>query len=190
VSNIYSNPDGMIAAPVVDTEAFATCPVNSGLTNLDFRALAIDPTTPATLYAGRLGGGVFSLTQAGCISDSTTLCVDDQPDDRRFKVTVSFDTALGGGRQGDSQPISLRSLGVTQGGVFTFFDPKNPELLVKVLNFCGFNDRYWVFWAATTNVGFEMRIEDTAAPVSNIYSNPDLTIAEPVVDTEAFATCP
>jgi hypothetical protein len=35
--------------------------VNTGLTNTDVRALAIDPTTPTTLYAGTYGGGVFDL---------------------------------------------------------------------------------------------------------------------------------
>jgi hypothetical protein len=35
---------------------------NTGLTNTDVRALAIDPTTPSTLYAGT-GGGVFVIQQ-------------------------------------------------------------------------------------------------------------------------------
>ena len=34
-------------------------PANTGLTNVTVRALASDPTTPATLYAGTSGGGVF-----------------------------------------------------------------------------------------------------------------------------------
>ena len=38
---------------------------NTGLTNLDVYALAIDPTTPATLYAGTKGGGVFRSTDSG-----------------------------------------------------------------------------------------------------------------------------
>ncbi len=36
-------------------------PVNTGLTNLDVRALAIDPATPATVYAGT-SGGAFAIT--------------------------------------------------------------------------------------------------------------------------------
>ena len=38
--------------------------VNTGLTNTDVLALAIDPATPATLYAGT-GGGVFKSTNGG-----------------------------------------------------------------------------------------------------------------------------
>jgi photosystem II stability/assembly factor-like uncharacterized protein len=39
-------------------------PINSGLTNLEVRALVIDPTQPQTLYAGT-GGGVFKSTDGG-----------------------------------------------------------------------------------------------------------------------------
>ena len=39
--------------------------VNTGLTNLQVRALAIDPQTPTTLYAGTNGGGVFKSTDGG-----------------------------------------------------------------------------------------------------------------------------
>src|SRR5204863_4201783 len=37
---------------------------NSGLTNLVIQSLAINATTPATLYAGTLGGGIFISTDA------------------------------------------------------------------------------------------------------------------------------
>jgi photosystem II stability/assembly factor-like uncharacterized protein len=39
--------------------------VTTGLTNRDIRALAIDPRTPTTLYAGTYGGGVFKSTDGG-----------------------------------------------------------------------------------------------------------------------------
>lgn len=125
-----------------------------------------------------------------CMESDTVLCVDAEPGDRRFRVSVSFDTVLGGGRRGESRQVSLRPQGVTQGGVFAFFDPRNPEMLVKVLNFCSFNGHFWVFYAATTNVGFELTVEDTAARVTKTYTNPDLMDAQPVIDTAAFATCP
>ena len=38
--------------------------VNTGLTDTEVYALAIDPTTPATLYAGTYGG-VFKSTNGG-----------------------------------------------------------------------------------------------------------------------------
>ena len=39
--------------------------VNTGLTNTVVYALAIDPATPSTLYAGTDGGGVFKSTNGG-----------------------------------------------------------------------------------------------------------------------------
>ena len=39
--------------------------VNTGLTNTDVCALAIDPSTPSTLYAGTEWGGVFQSTNSG-----------------------------------------------------------------------------------------------------------------------------
>jgi hypothetical protein len=37
--------------------------LNTGLTNTDVRALAVDPATPAIVYAGTDGGGVFAIQQ-------------------------------------------------------------------------------------------------------------------------------
>ncbi len=39
--------------------------VNTGLTATNVYALAIDPATPSTLYAGTIGGGVFKSTNGG-----------------------------------------------------------------------------------------------------------------------------
>ena len=38
---------------------------NSGLAGIDVFSLAIDPSSPATLYAGTLGRGVFKTTNGG-----------------------------------------------------------------------------------------------------------------------------
>ena len=38
--------------------------INTGLTNTHVCALAINPQTPDTLYAGTYGGGVFKTVQA------------------------------------------------------------------------------------------------------------------------------
>ena len=36
---------------------------NNGLTNTNVSTLALDPQTPALIYAGTDGGGVFSMQQ-------------------------------------------------------------------------------------------------------------------------------
>ncbi len=125
-----------------------------------------------------------------CVPDATTLCIDVEPGDQRFKATVSFDTTLGGGREGDATATPLAPLGITRGGIFSFFNATNPEMLLKVLNGCNNNGHFWVFYAATTTVGFELTVEDTQTGAVKVYTNPDLQAAEPITDTQAFATCP
>ncbi len=96
---------------------------------------------------------------------------------------------------GDAQAIPLDSLGLTAGGLFYFTNLADPQFLVKVLNGCPVNDRWWVFYAATTNVGFDLTVTDTQSPLipgvnPRVYNNPDVNAAPPVQDTQAFATCP
>ena len=62
--------------------------------------------------------------------------------------------------------------------------------MVKVLDGCGVNGHYWVFAAATTNVEYTLRVEDTATGHVRRYENP-LGVSSPAVtDTMAFAGCP
>lgn len=123
----------------------------------------------------------LGTVQAGpCTPNTTTLCIDDQPGDRRFKVQVTFQ----GTSNGNAVPLS--SLGVNSGGLFWFFGPTNPELLVKVLNGCGLNNKYWIFWSAGTDVALTLTVTDTVRGQSKTYTNPQGTAAKPVQDTSAL----
>ena len=62
-------------------------------------------------------------------------------------------------------------------------------MLVKVLNGCAVNDRYWVYISAGTNVGFDVSVFDTDLFATKIYTNPDLTPALPIQDVAALAGC-
>jgi hypothetical protein len=75
-------------------------------------------------------------------------------------------------------------------GLFYFFNPDNWEMLIKVLDGCPVNDRFWVFYAATTNVEFTVTVTDIQEDEVSTYFNPLNNAAAPVQDTEAFATCP
>ena len=63
--------------------------VNTGLTATSVSALAIDPKTPATLYAGTYNGGVFKSTNGGGnwsavntgLTDTTVQRPGDRPGD-------------------------------------------------------------------------------------------------------------
>ena len=127
----------------------------------------------------------FEPTTA-CVGSDTTLCVDDNPGDQRFQVTVHFHTSQGGGISGNGQEIPLAPLGVIHGGLFWFFGIDNPEMLVKVLDGCPVNEHFWVFAAATTNVGFVLTVKDTSTGNAKSYTNHDGTAAKPVQDTSAL----
>ncbi|MCP3995886.1 MAG: hypothetical protein GY722_12605 [bacterium] len=124
-----------------------------------------------------------------CTPNATTLCLPGEIPNQ-FEVSVYFETVQGGGQMGNAQAIPLDSIGISKGGIFAFRDAENPEFLVKILDGCAINNRYWVFYAATTNVGFELTVTDTVAQQTQVFTNPDLNPADAVTDTQAFATCP
>ncbi|HXO28149.1 MAG TPA: trypsin-like peptidase domain-containing protein [Thermoanaerobaculia bacterium] len=153
-------------------------------------------------YANSEFDGAFSVTfpsiatwlsptvaPGACVPGATTLCIDQIPGDRRFKIQVSYATSQGGGQSGSGQAISGAGLGVTQGGLFWFFQASNPELLVKILDGCSLTSHFWLFYAATTNVGFIVTVTDTVALNQQTYTNQDLQSAVPVQDTSALP-CP
>ncbi len=132
---------------------------------------------------------ILFLLPGDCIPDATTLCIDDRPGDRRFKVSLHYASALGEGVDGDAAAVRLSRLGIPRGGLFCFRDPANPEVLVKVLNGCHVNGHIWVFYAAATTLGFELTVEDTSEGIVKTYVNADLVPAPTVADTAAFNTC-
>ena len=150
-----------------------------------------DTTPPlSTAIRQSVGITVTQDTAAGvCTPSDTVLCIDNNPGDRRFMITATYSTSQGGGLSGNGHAIALSSLGVNQGGLFWFFARTNPEMLVKVLNACGTNSRFWVFFSAGTNVGFSVTVRDTVTGSQKTYINPDLNPAPPLQDTNAF-TCP
>ena len=64
------------------------------------------------------------------------------------------------------------------------------ELIVKVLDGCGVNQRYWVFAGGLTNVQTVIPVRDTRTGISKTYINPQGTPFQPVQDTGAFVGCP
>ena len=155
-----------------------------------------EPGTWHALVRRVLGAGrfqivatMFNATPSICTPGPNTLCIDNEPGDNRFEVKVNYRTATGESAAGKA--IDLAQLGVARGGLFWFFTPDNPELMVKVLNACtpGLGNRFWVFLTAGTDVGYDLTVTDTITGLSRSYSNPLGTPALPVQDVNAFA-CP
>lgn len=145
-----------------------------------------DPTTNVTdgAFSGSFAAEAPFLNGSGfspCVPGPATLCLHNN----RFRVEVDWESQTS---SGDGFVLSKLS---DASGVFYFFNPNNAEMLVKVLNACvaPFN-RFWVFYAATTNVEFTVTVTDTQADVVKSFYNPLGRAALPVQDTQAFATCP
>jgi len=142
---------------------------------VDVSSLEVEPDSGIT-SAGGDGNQPFV-----CLAGDTTLCLQDG----RFRITVTWRDFDGGTGPGHVVPGSS-----VDSGLMWFFDPDNWELLVKVIDGCPVNGRFWVFAAATTTVEFELRVEDSLTGRRRTYRNPLGERARAIADTTAFATCP
>jgi len=122
---------------------------------------------------------------APCTASPSTLCTDRAPGDARFEIRVHY-SSPSRGLDGDGHATSLDSVGMNQGGAFWFFAAGNPEMLIKVLDGCGLNEHYWIFMAATTDVGFTVTVRDTLTGGIVSHTNADHQAAIPVQATSAL----
>lgn len=145
---------------------------------------ALDPVGG---HNGTVGGsGVGALTFPAIItcgaSGPSALCLQGH-----FAVSATFRTAIA---PGPSDGVAHVAISSPNSGVFWFFSPDNWEVMVKSINACSFNSRYWVYSAATTNLFYRMNVIDVVAGVSKVYFNYPGSPAPAVTDSDAFATCP
>jgi len=171
----YSNPQGTPFRPIQDTNSFATCAAGS--------------TAGVRPYGGSGAGFLLppkvtesfdvSATEP-CVANATTLCLINS----RYQVRAQW--VAQDGSSGAGQVINLTG----DTGAFWFFSPSNVEVVIKVLNGCGFNSRYWTFAGGLTDVNVILTVIDTQTGAVKTYTNPQGTPFEPIQDTNAFATCP
>jgi len=91
----------------------------------------------------------MSLGPTGpCQAGATTLCLNDG----RFEVALEWEAS--DGSSGPGQAVAMTG----DAGYFWFFDRENVEVVVKLLDACGVNDRFWVFAAGLTNVKTTLRV--------------------------------
>ena len=133
----------------------------------------------------QFGGYTLALQCSGggsgaCTPNATTLCLNNG----RFRVEATFATPQG--QSGNATAV----LETSDTGLFWFFSANNLEAIVKVVNGCTFNQRYWVFAAGLTNVAVTVTVTDTATGSARTYASPQGTPFAPIQDTNAFAACP
>lgn len=117
-----------------------------------------------------VGGG------GSCAVGPTTLCLLGG----RFRVEVSWRVASQG-QNGVGHAVPMTS----DTGHFWFFSSSNVELVIKVLDGRSFNNKYWVFFGALSDVEYTITVTDTATGAVRTYSNPQGRLAS-VADTSAF----
>jgi len=115
-----------------------------------------------------------------CVAGDTAMCLNGE----RFRVEVTWTDFEGGSGAG-----RVVEHGSADSGLFWFFEPENWEMLVKVIDGCGFNGHHWVFVAATTNVGYTLRVTDSLTGEVAEYVNPLGTNSPAITDTRAFDNC-
>ncbi|MGE0639924.1 MAG: hypothetical protein AB7G12_08165 [Thermoanaerobaculia bacterium] len=130
---------------------------------------------PTTFYLDN----AYFYAGASCATTTNVACLADS----RFRVTADWETPAGQRGYAGVRPLSGDST------YLWFFDDSNLELVLKVLDGCGFNDRYWVYAAGLTNLGVELQVFDSLTGESWTYDNPVDLAFPPRQDIEAFATC-
>jgi len=123
----------------------------------------------------------FPVTLNCGSSSATTACLNT-----RFAVSIQFRDP----NTGVTSNAQLVNCPNPDSALFWFFAPNAWEVMVKTINGCDFNTRYWAFSAATTNVFYRLNVADVRGGANKIYFNYFGPPAAAVTDTAAFATCP
>lgn len=147
----------------------------------------LEPGLLAFLDAKQWGSGWtdFQTPATFCVPDASTLCITAHGGE--WRARMSWQRGAAGGA---ALAVPLVDSGITQGGAFAFRNPTNPEVLLKILDFCGLGGAsYAVFFAATTDAGFSLTVDDPATGASVVYTNPELNPAQPVQEVDTPFPC-
>jgi hypothetical protein len=113
---------------------------------------------------------------AVCLPDGTTLCLNGG----RFEVRVSWRVPTQG-TSGVGQAVPLTS----DTGYFWFFSSNNIELVIKVVDGRAFNQHFWVFYGALSDVEYTITVTDSETGAVRTYMNTQGRLAS-VADVIAF----
>ena len=137
----YRNPPGEICGRG-DTMAFSAGSSSASL--------------PGSGLLDRVGASRSADCPAGA------LCLQDG----RFQVTATWSNPAKG-ETGVGSPIP----DTDSAGYMWFFSPGNIELVLKVLDGRWFNDSWWVYASALTDVDYSITVLDTSTGASRKYTN-------------------
>jgi hypothetical protein len=190
----YRNEQGVPFRPILDTVALRGCAAaSSASAGTAARSIASALGRAVSRAGASIAGGsrhrsptgaraarATRTTPVACQNQLEALCLARS----RFEVEVAWRSE--GDASGRGQAVSLTD----DTGYFWFFDEDNVEMVIKVLDACVLNQRFWVFAGGLTDVEIDVLVRDSETGAEKRYSNPPGTAFEPIQDTGAFATCP
>jgi hypothetical protein len=185
---VYIGPDW---SPSDDEDFFVCMDESSGTSKQPaYGSSSIFTTDPPSSQLGVVGffptyralgiRAKFGESVATCIPSDTALCLNHG----RFKVEATFQAA--GQPPGIAKVVKLTD----ETGYLWFFSSVNVEAVIKVIDACSFNQRFWVYAGGLTDVQVTLTVTDTKNGTVRTYTNPQATKFQPIQDSSAFATCP
>ncbi len=147
-----------VAVPRRDGATF-TRPAVAALGPGAFSVGWIEPTEFAE--QGLLDRQVFRIARSACVASETQLCLQAG----RFAVTGTWRT-----RGGTTGQMRFRAL-TGDSATFWFFEPRNVEGLLKVLDGRARNGHFWVFMGTLTNLETRLEVRDLATGNSRVFDN-------------------
>ncbi len=143
------------------------------------------PVTLKVTGDGTNTEGTSSAVIRFSITDPYTLYLDGG----RFAVNLAWSSSAGTGSNGLGTATDLTD----DTGYFWFFSPTNTEVVVKVLDACGYDGNggghFWVFASGLTNLGVTLTVTDTSTQQVVEYTSADGTPFQPIQDVTSFASC-
>jgi hypothetical protein len=121
------------------------------------------------------------LSLGACAANATTLCLNNA----RFQVRAIFSAPSLGITNAPAQAVPLTG----DTGYFWFFSANNVEITLKVVDGRTFNNFFWAFYAALSDVAYTITITDMDTGAVKTYSNPQGSLAS-VADVTAFSGGP
>ncbi len=169
----YTNPQGRLAS-VADVTAFP-----GGSAASTTLAAQTGPSAEDRIrsHAQEVAGLLSASAPLVCQSNATTLCLNGG----RFDVRAIFSAPSLGITNAPAQAVPLTA----DTGYFWFFSSNNVELVIKVVDGRAFNNFFWVFYGALSDVAYTITVTDTVTGAVKVYTNPQGRLAS-VADVTAF----
>lgn len=156
-----------------------TAPVNPGVQNTMRLAIA-DVSDGILDSAVFLAGGSFT-DGANCVPNATTVCLLGG----RFEIKVNWEDY-----QHVHRDALVAAAGTPDSALFYFRQANNWEFLIKIINGCTLNNKYWVYFAAATDVGYVVTVRDTQSGAAPRQYTNALGHASPAVNDSGAFNCP